>query len=301
MPPLTLPETADRHLLLRAAARGLPGDSPRLDAELLLADALGVERLQMLAERAPIAAEVRAGFAARLQRRRRHEPVAQIVGAREFWSLRLRVTPDVLIPRPETETLVELALRHFAESGATPARILDLGTGSGALLLAALSEWPQAMGVGVDQSVAALEVARGNAAQLGLGARADFRRGDWGRELLAAGARFDLILCNPPYVEAGAALMPEVAEHEPAAALFAGADGLDCLRLVLAQLGGLLLADGVGFVEFGLGQGARLRALAPAAGLEARVHPDLSGRARVLELWRAGARGGLASGGGAPR
>lgn len=302
MPPLTLPETTDRHALLRAAARQLGGATPRLDAELLLADALAVPRLQMLMQRAPVAADVRRAFADRLRRRQQHEPVAHILGVREFWSLPLRVTPDVLVPRPDSETLLELAVRHFRRAGRAPARILDLGTGSGALLLAALSEWPQAVGVGIDRSGPALEVARGNAARLQLAARAQFQRGDWGAELLAARATFDLLLCNPPYVEANAELMPDVARFEPAEALFAGADGLDCLRRILPQVGPLLAPAGVGLVEFGVRQGPALLALAAAAGLAARVHPDLSGRPRALELWRAeAARGGLASRPGGPK
>lgn len=267
----------DRHRLLRAAAATLPGETARLDAEILLAHVLGLERLAMLGGREPVGAAQAARFDTLLARRRRHEPIAYIIGQREFWSLDLRVTPDVLIPRADSETLIVAAL----ESGARPATILDLGTGSGALLLAALSQWPQAWGLGVDRSAAALRVARDNAQRLGFGDRAHFVRGDWGRAL---GARFDLILCNPPYVEAAAELGPDVADHEPATALFAGPDGLDAYREILPRLSGLLTDGGMAIVEFGVGQEAPLMALAAGQGLGTRLRHDLGGRPRALIL-----------------
>lgn len=274
-----LPETADRHLLLRAAAALLPGDSPRLDAELLLAAALGSDRLPMLHEKEPVPAAARAAFEAMLGRRLAREPVAYIVGEREFWSLPLRVTPDVLVPRPESETLIDAALAHFA--GRSPRSVLDLGTGSGALLLAALAEWRQARGLGIDRSPAALAVAAGNASRLGLAGRAGFRAGDW---LSGLSGTFDLVLCNPPYVEDGAALPAEVAGHEPHGALFGGADGLDHYRRILPALAPFLGDGGVALFEFGSGQEERLLTLAAANGFAGRIVADLGGRPRVLLL-----------------
>jgi release factor glutamine methyltransferase len=260
---------------LRSAAARIGGETPRLDAEVLLAHSLGRERGWVLLNRdAKIGAQA---YEKLVLRRITGEPVAYITGEREFWSLRLKVTPAVLIPRPDSETLIEAALA----SGITPARILDLGTGSGALLLAALSEWPGATGLGVDQSLAALAVAAENAALLGLGHRATFARGDWGQGLAA---RFDLILCNPPYVEADAPLSPEVRDHEPASALFAGPDGLDDYRRLIPQLPALLAPGGVAVVEIGHEQAAAVAALAGASGLACVVKQDLAGRDRCLVL-----------------
>mgnify|MGYP001051937288 CR=1 FL=1 len=278
-PPSMLPETTDRHALLRAAAALLPGDTARLDAELLLAAALGEERLPMLLGRTPVTAAARAAFAALLGRRIGHEPVAYILGVREFWSLPIRVTRDVLVPRPESETLLEAALDHFA--GRKPDSVLDLGTGSGALLLAALTEWPAAAGLGIDRSAAALRVAAANAERLGLGSRASFRLGDW---LQGVAGRFDLVLCNPPYVPDGTELMPEVAGHEPEGALFGGPDGLAPYRRLLPGLAAVLRPGGVALFEFGAGQQQELSALAAAHGLAGDIVADLAGRPRVLRL-----------------
>lgn len=284
------PEGADRHALIRAAAATLPGDTPRLDAELLLAHALGEERLAMLAGWAPVPAGAVARFEALLARRRAHVPVAHIVGGREFWSLPLAVTPEVLVPRPDSETLIEAAI---AERGArAPATILDLGTGSGALLLAALSHWRQARGLGIDRSAAAQAVADGNGRRLGLAGRADFRLLDWRVPgwVEAAGGPFDLVLANPPYVPEGADLMPEVAAHEPAGALFAGPDGLDDHRILLPALPRLLAGGGVAVLEFGTGQADALLAMAAETGLAARIAPDLAGRPRAIVLVKGGSR-----------
>ena len=269
----------DRHALLRAAAADLPGDTPRLDAELLLAHVLGEDRLRMLMGREPVSAPARAAFDALLARRRAFEPVAHLTGEREFWSLPIRVTPDVLVPRPDSETLIAEALAYFA--GRPPETVLDLGTGSGALLLAALSEWPGARGLGIDRSDAALAVARDNGARLGLSARAAFAAGDWATGVAGP---FDLILCNPPYIEDGAELMPDVARYEPAGALFGGVDGLDCYRRLLPEVPRLLAPGGVALFEFGLGQGPALLAMAGGLGMRARLAEDLTGRARVLAI-----------------
>ncbi len=270
--------------LAEAAARlGEVSDTPRLDAELLLAHALGLTRdALLLGGDGPVPP----AFDTLLARRLAREPVSQIVGRRGFWSVELAVTPDVLTPRPETELLLEAAVEHFDRAG--PARVFDLGTGSGALLLAALAEWPGATGLGVDASPAALAVARANAERLGLAGRAAWRLGDWGE---GVAERFDLVLCNPPYVETGADLPPEVRDHEPHLALFAGADGLDAHRRIAPQLGRLLAPGGLAALEFGAGQGEAVRALYAAHGLPGAVHHDLAGRDRALVI-RAESSGG---------
>lgn len=231
---------------LSDAAQRLSGvsKSARLDAELLMAHALGISREALLLARLGDVAP--ADFAGLLARRLASEPVAYITGMRDFWTIALAVTPAVLIPRADSETLMEAAVAHFGDSG--PKRVLDLGTGSGALLLAALSQWPGATGLGVDASEAALGVARANAQRLGLGERARFVLGDWGAGL---DGLFDLILCNPPYVESGASLFSEVADYEPDSALFAGADGLDDYRRLMPQLARLMAPAAIVALEIG--------------------------------------------------
>jgi release factor glutamine methyltransferase len=262
-----------------AAAKLAPiSDTPRLDAELIAAHAAGLERGEMLLRLGDLA--VPAGADALLARRLAHEPVAHITGTRDFWTLSLKVTPDVLIPRPDSETLIEAALRHFAGQ-AGPRRILDLGTGSGALLLAALSEWPEATGLGIDISAGALAVARENAARCGLADRADFVAGDWAQGL---DGRFDLILCNPPYIEADAVLAPEVADHEPHGALFAGADGLDCYRRLAPDMARLLETGGIALFEIGHDQGRAVSGLFAAEGFAPVLHHDLGGRDRGVSI-----------------
>ncbi|WP_197041858.1 peptide chain release factor N(5)-glutamine methyltransferase [Sandarakinorhabdus oryzae] len=261
---------------LATAARRIGGETPRLDAEVLLAHQLGCSRGELLLNPdRMIDAQV---FERLIERRAAGEPVAHITGHREFWSLDLLVTPDVLIPRPDTETLVEVALKLCPRP---PARILDLGTGSGALLLAALSEWPTAAGLGIDASAAALAVAKLNAKRTGLATRAEFRFGNWGEDL---DERFDLILSNPPYIAETETLSVEVRAHEPATALFAGADGLDDYRRILPQLSGLLNPDGLAVLEIGHRQGAAVLAMAAGQGLVASLHQDLAGRDRCVAL-----------------
>ncbi len=267
-----------RAALHRAAERlAATSGTSRLDAELLMAHALGVTRDALLMARLDDPAP--AGFAPLVERRLRHEPVAYITGTRGFWTIELGVGPGVLVPRADSETLIEAAIAHFAGT-AGPAHILDLGTGSGALLLAALAEWPAASGVGIDRSEEALAIAGANAARLGLAARAELRPGGWG----GTGAAHDLVLCNPPYVAAGAALPPEVVLYEPAGALFAGADGLDDHRAIAPLIGRQIAAGGIACVEIGGGQAEAAGALFVAAGLDVRVARDLGGRERCLAL-----------------
>ncbi|OBX19767.1 protein-(glutamine-N5) methyltransferase, release factor-specific [Erythrobacter sp. QSSC1-22B] len=269
---------------IRSAAERLAAtsDTARLDAELLMAQALGATRSDLLVRHMRDAEP--AGFAALIERRARHEPVAHILGRQEFYGLDLSVTPDTLIPRGDSETLIEAARAWFA-ARPHPARILDLGTGSGALLLAALSLWPEAEGVALDASEPALAVAGDNAAQLGMGDRVTLRHVDWRQPDWAEGlGRFDLVLCNPPYVETDAELAPSVRDHEPAQALFAGAEGLDDYRILIPALRGLMADGALAILEIGAGQADDVGSLASAAGFAAALHHDLAGRPRALLL-----------------
>jgi release factor glutamine methyltransferase len=264
---------------LTAAARRLAAgsDTPRLDAELLMAEALGVGRERLLLSR--LDDEAPASFEPLLQRREAGEPVAYIIGRRAFWTIEIAVAPGALIPRPESETLIEAAVAHFGRTG--PKRILDLGTGPGTLLLAALAEWPGASGLGVDRSEPALALARANAEQLGLSARSDFRSGDWAQ---GVDERFDLVLCNPPYVAEDAELPRDVSQFEPHEALFAGAQGLDDYRRLAQQIGRLLAPGGIACFEIGAGQEEPASALFAAQGLRVSLRRDLAGHARCLVL-----------------
>jgi release factor glutamine methyltransferase len=256
-------------------------DTARLDAEVLMAHALGATRSDLLLRH--MAGEAPDAFAGLVARRLRHEPVAYITGTQEFYDLPLRVTADVLIPRGDSEVLVERALALCP----APARVLDCGTGSGALLLAVLAHLPDAQGIGIDRSPAALDVATGNAAALGLADRARMLAADWTRNGWDEGlGRFDLILANPPYVEADAELAPSVRAFEPAGALFAGADGLDDYRRLIPQLARLLTPGGTALIEIGATQADAVGELARQAGFAADVHRDLADRPRAVELTR---------------
>lgn len=263
-----------------AAILASTSDTPRLDAELLMAEALGVSRSDLLLRHMDGAVPV--GFANLLKRRQNHEPVAYILGHQEFYGLDFRVTADVLIPRGDSEVLVEAALAARPDA----ARVLDCGTGSGALLLAVLSELPNAEGLGIDRSAATLAVAQDNALRLDLSDRARMVQADWSQpgwtELLDG--PFDLILANPPYVETDADLALSVRAHEPHGALFAGSEGLDDYRMLVPQLSKLLNPRGIALVEIGHTQGEAVTAIAAAAGFAARLHRDLGGRPRALEL-----------------
>lgn len=252
-------------------------DTARLDAEVLMAHALGVTRSQLLLGRMRDPAPE--GFAALVERRAAHEPVAYITGTAEFYGLELAVTPATLIPRGDTETLIEAAREALAAR--PPARILDLGTGTGALLLAALSVWPEAQGVAIDRSAETLAVAQTNADRHAPVARllvADWTKPGWSADL----GRFDLILTNPPYVENAAELDTSVRAFEPAGALFSGPEGLDDYRVLVPQLPGLMAPGGVAMVEIGWRQADAVAAIGAAAGLSSRVHRDLGGRDRVV-------------------
>ncbi len=271
------PEISFPEAVARLAAAGI--EAPAREARLLLAHALGRAPESLIGERPPPPA----GFAALIARRAAREPLAFILGRREFWSLSFAVSPTTLIPRPESETLLESALAAFPDRRAVR-RVLDLGTGTGCLLLAALTEFPSAFGVGIDLVAEAALLARANAAALGLAARAAFLAGDWAA---AIDAKFDLVLVNPPYIERAALpnLMPEVARFEPRTALDGGADGLDEYRRLMPHLPRLLAENGLAALEIGAGGAAAVVRLAEAAGLAVReARPDLAGSPRALAL-----------------
>ena len=264
----------------RLEAAGLPG--PVIDARVLVEAACGVTRADIVGD--PYR-ELDAGQVARLddylERRIRREPVSHILGRRGFWNIMLGVTPDVLTPRPETEVIVDHALRLFPEG--RPFRLLDLGVGSGAILLAILAERPAARGLGVDASEEALAVARDNAAHLGMGGRVALLRGDWTAGLGDAG--FDLVVSNPPYIATDVieTLDPEVRVYEPRLALDGGPDGLDAYRTLAPEILRVLKPGGRFLVEIGFDQRVAVEALFRQAGaLEVETLPDLSTHDRVV-------------------
>jgi release factor glutamine methyltransferase len=266
---------------LRTAAEHLSNssDTARLDAELLMAHALAMSRSDMLLRHTRD--EAPASFAALVERRRNHEPVAYITGSQEFYGRAFHVSPAVLIPRGDSETTVAAALeaRPYAR------RVLDCGTGSGALLLTLLAELPGASGIGTDRSSDALAVAQGNAEALGLVARAEFRKADWTESGWSDGlGQFDLVIANPPYVENSASLAPSVRDHEPHGALFAGPDGLEDYRALIPQLPALLAPGGAAVLEIGHEQAEAVAGIAMAAGFTSVLRRDLAGRPRALVL-----------------
>ncbi|HUB14243.1 MAG TPA: peptide chain release factor N(5)-glutamine methyltransferase [Acetobacteraceae bacterium] len=263
-----------------AVLRAAGIENPRLEARLLLALALRLPVAALL--RDPQAAADRACFAGLIARRAAHEPLAHLTGQREFWSLRFAVSRATLIPRPDSETLIEAALAAFVHRP-PPGRVLDLGTGTGCLLLAALHEFPGAFGVGVDRAPEAAALAAANARALGLADRAAFLCADWAVSLAG---RFDLVLCNPPYIPTCEidALAPEVALHEPGSALDGGSDGLAAYRRIIPSLRRLLRPGGVAVLELGAGQAPDVTALADEFGLIVTTRPDLAGIPRAMVL-----------------
>jgi release factor glutamine methyltransferase len=247
-------------------------DNPGLEARLL-AEAAGDDRAQ---------------FDALLTRRLAHEPMAYLLGRRGFWTLDLEVSPATLIPRPDSETLIEAALAALPDR-ASVRTVLDLGTGTGCLLLAALAEFPAAWGLGIDLEPTAIALAVRNARMLGLADRAHFVCADWAAPI--GKKRFDLILCNPPYIATGeiGTLMPEVARFEPRIALDGGADGLDAYRALVPMVPALLGEGGVAIFEIGQGQAAAVGELAARNNLAVALRHDLGGIARALVLRNAGA------------
>lgn len=284
--------TVEQALRVAAGALGAAGiDNARGEARILVGHALDVPPPQV-----PMATHRRLDDAAwrvlqaALDERCRRRPMAQVLGHREFWSLDFAVTADTLDPRPDSETVIEAALDAFPDREAA-LRVLDLGVGTGCLLLSVLSERPNATGIGVDLSPRAASVARRNARALGLADRAAFCVGRWADSLAT---RFDLVLSNPPYVASGdiAGLAPEVAKFEPRLALDGGPDGLDAYRAIAAQLPDLMVADGVAVLEIGLNQSESVCALLRDQGLEiSAIRRDLAGAQRCLALHLAPLRG----------
>lgn len=270
-----------REIAAAFAAAGL--ETPEREARALLKGGLGLADIDLVARAdLPVAEEDAARLRALAVRRAEGEPLARLVGQREFWSLDFSLAPETLVPRPETETLVEAALALFPDRAA-PLRILDLGTGTGAILAALLSEYPNAFGLGVDLSEGAARQARDNLARLGLAGRSAVIVGRWAE---AIHSRFDLVASNPPYIPVRdiAALDKEVREHDPRLALDGGADGLDAYRALAAALPGLLVPGGRAVLELGIGQEEDVATLLAAAGLSADgpARRDLSGIARAI-------------------
>jgi release factor glutamine methyltransferase len=267
---------------LADAARQLDetSDTARLDSELLMAEALHIDRDRLILS--PPERQVPKRFWKMVERRKAGEPVAYITGRRAFWNIDLHVGPGVLVPRPDSEVLIASAIEHF-EGRPGPKRILDLGTGPGTLLLAALDVWPDASGIGADVSRRAMSYASANARRLGFETRLKWKLGNWAEGI---NEKFDLVLCNPPYVADDAALGPGVREYEPDEALFAGKEGLDAYRVLAPQLPLLLEKGGLAAVEIGVDQARAVTKLLARDGLDARVVNDFTNRPRaVLLTW----------------
>ncbi|MBB2198239.1 MAG: peptide chain release factor N(5)-glutamine methyltransferase [Gluconacetobacter sp.] len=257
-------------------------DDPRREARLLMAHVLGTDLAGLLA-RTRMTASERAGFLAAVRRRAAREPMAHITGRAGFWSLELETSPATLIPRPDSETLIEALLDHCPDREQVRS-VLDLGTGTGCLLLAALSEYGAAWGVGVDIAPDAARLAARNARRAGLEGRCAMLAGDWSASIRG---EFDVVFSNPPYIPQGdlADLMPDVRDYEPARALDGGADGLDAYRLLTGALPMLLAHDGVAVFEIGIGQENSMPALARQSGLEiVDVRADLGGIPRAVVM-----------------
>ena len=277
-PPRPLPQAGvgvRRALAAATSNLAAVSQTPRLDAELLMAHALGMSREALLL--AHLDAPEPATFAPLLTRRLAHEPIAYITGTRAFWTIELAVGPGVLVPRADSETLIEAAVDHFRERA--PATILDLGTGPGTLLLAALDQWPEAHGLGIDSFEKALDYAELNASDLAMDERARFKLGHWADGLAG---QFDLILSNPPYIGSDEPLPVEVKKYEPDVALFAGPDGLADYRIIAPQLPTLLAPGGAAILEIGATQTAAVTALLEAQGFAAALRHDLGGNPRAL-------------------
>jgi len=261
-------------------------DSARLDARVLVAFVLGVEPERVFGYPETVLSEQQVKQLADVaERRAQRQPLARIVGEREFWSLKFRLSEDTLIPRPETETVVEAVLEQVVERDAA-LRILDLGTGSGCLLISLLSELPKATGIGLDISERALHTATENAGRIGVSNRARFIQNDWCTGLVEDyGMSFDLIVSNPPYIPNAdiSMLEPEVSAHEPGRALAGGADGLDVYRLLVSEIGRLLTPTGIAAFEVGFDQAEAVSELGRAEGLKVlNVRNDLAGIPRCV-------------------
>lgn len=266
-------------------------ENPQLDARLLFGHALGLDRAQLLSQsQRALTPEETAKIDALIARREKRESVARILGKREFWGLDFALNEATLEPRPDSETLVEAVLRLWnANDGNQTPRLLDLGTGTGCLLLALLHEWPNATGIGVDIALRAAQQASENAQNLGLAARAEFRMGDW-LSALAPHDTFDIVISNPPYIPAAAIanLMPEVRDRDPTRALDGGTDGLDPYRFLIPRLAAHLNPDGLAAFEVGQGQAPHVAEMFRAAGFQnIALHRDLGGIERCVTAQQA--------------
>lgn len=283
---MTTREAALRDVRARFRDAGLA--TPDLDARLLVMSAAGCDMAGLVGAPETVLAEAGlADLAAMAARRLEGEPVSRILGVREFWGLEFALGADTLDPRADSETLVAAALR-LTDSWRQPFHVLDLGTGTGCLLLSILSERPQAVGVGIDCQAGAVDIARRNAQAVGLDRRAVFQTGDWGQGLQD---RFELVVSNPPYIASGdiESLAPEVRSYDPPMALDGGEDGLDAYRALAGQLPDLLTADGFAVLEIGVGQGDAVGALLERGGLLVReMVDDLSGMPRAVVAGRPG-------------
>jgi len=278
--PTTSREAALARLAARLAAAGV--EAPRREATLLLRRAAGLSAAALIGAPEAKLGEAAARVEAFARRREAGEPLSRIEGRREFFGRDFKLTPDVLDPRADTETLVEAALEAFAPRSGEALRLLDFGVGSGAILATLLCEWPRASGLGVDVSEAAAATARANLDALGLGARASVEVGRWGEGLAGP---FDVIVSNPPYIRTRdiAGLAREVAGHDPLLALDGGEDGLDAYRALAPQIARLLAPGGRFFLEIGQGQGDEVAAILARAGLRVRERRrDLAGIERVI-------------------
>jgi len=271
---------------LRRILKEAGTDNPALDARVLLISALAIDPTDLLTRpEHPIGSDGAAKLTDFARRRVAREPVSRILGTREFWGLPFALAPETLVPRPDTETVVAAALRRIANRTA-PLRILDLGTGSGCIIVALLHELPHAIGVGVDRSATALATARLNAVTNAVSDRALFAASDWGSALRS---QFDIIVSNPPYIASGEipSLDPEVRHHDPALALDGGPDGLDAYRQIFADVDRLLSPGGMTVVEIGFDQENDLKTLAADYGLTVvEVAQDLAGHPRAVILER---------------
>jgi release factor glutamine methyltransferase len=273
-----------RRMALALAAHS---DSPAIDARFFVAHVIGrAPRELALCDDKPVSDDVVAHALALAERRAAGEPVGRIIGEREFWGLPLALAPETLEPRPDTETVVSAVLTAFAARRAEPVSILDLGTGTGAILLALLSELPRARGLGVDLAFGAAATGGDNARRLGLAERASFIVGSWAQ---AVAGTFDIVVSNPPYIPSREidSLPLAVRGFDPHLSLDGGIDGLNGYRAIIPDLERIVKRDGLSFLEVGAGQAEMVEKLAAGQGFRAFKHRDLGGIERVLELARA--------------
>lgn len=272
-----------KQLRVRFAAAGL--DTPDLDARILVRHFLSLTDADLITGQGAATPEQLAGLDSAIERRLMGEPVSRILGFREFWGMNFKITPDTLDPRPDTERLVEMAVESL--KGRPPRKILDLGTGTGCILLSLLKEFPEAHGIGIDINQGAVDVSRENTETHGLSDRASFRQGNWTDSLTESDGLFDLIVSNPPYIPESdiESLSVEVRNHDPILALVGGEDGLDPYRAMITEMKKFLVPQGLCLFEIGQNQDADLVRLVEESGLVVRrLGADYAGILRVVEI-----------------